>query len=215
MISFTMQRTTSSLILFILLSIPIFAQAQQKDWKETTANDGKVKLKHTVNVVKDKKGDNRVVGEYILKTTANIKLGKAEKLFRNADKYKDFLDNTEVSKNVGNTSKNDWLLYLFIDAPWPMPNADCVQRVTIARTEKELTVNCIAKPDAYPLQGEERMDISDSKFHFVENASGAVEVTITGKFSPMGPITKFLLETWFPKGPVDLLERILDKVNAQ
>jgi hypothetical protein len=42
-----------------------------------------------------------------------------------------------------------------------------------------------------------------------------VELTITGKFSPKGPITKLMLETWFPAGPVQLLDRLVQQINAQ
>lgn len=205
---------TSHIIVLMLAILPFVGAAQPADWKETTANNGKVRIKYTVDALKDKAGNERIVGQYSVKTTVNIKLHSAEKLLRNAAKYKDFLDNTEVSKSVGTTSKNEWLLYVYVDAPWPMPNADCVQRVTIARTDKELTVTCIAQPDAYPMQSEQRMDISDTKYHFIETAPGKVEVTITGKFSPMGPITKFLLETWFPNGPVTLMENLVKEINA-
>ncbi len=207
-------RTICRIALLMLITAPLFINAQPRDWKESTANDGKIKVKYIVEKVEDKAGDNLVIAEYIVKTTANIKLNKAEKLLRNANKYKEFLDNTEVSKNVGTTTKSDWLLYLLIDAPWPMPDADCVQRVTVNRTEKELTVNCVAAPDAYPLQGEKRMIISDTKFYFIEKSPGVVDVTVTTRFSPMGPITKFMLETWFPKGPVKLMERLLEQIKA-
>jgi hypothetical protein len=202
----------SSLVFILLFTLPLFTKAQHSDWKEATAKGGTVKVKYKVEAPKD--SDKAVVAQYWVKGNVNFKLDKAEKFLRNSANYKTFLDNTEVSKTVGTISKNEWLLYLFMDIPWPMPDADCVQQVSIARSSKELIVNAIAKPNAYPLQGEERMHLSDIKYHFVENAAGAVELTITGKFSPVGPITKFMLETWFPNGPVQLIERLEEQINA-
>lgn len=203
-------------IIFILvLAMPILVNAQQKDWKEALTNNGKVKVRYTVDALKDKSGNERIVAEYTVSTTAGISLNKAEKLLRNAANYKEFLDNTEVSKAVGTTSPNNWLIYMYIDAPWPVPNSDCVQQVTINRTEKELTVTMVSKPDAYPMQDHSRMEITDTEYSFIERAPGKVDITISGKFAPLGPVTKFLLETWFPKGPTALLERMIEQINKQ
>lgn len=210
-----MLRVINHMIIVLVLAMPILVNAQQKDWKESSTNNGKVKVRYTVDALKDNQGTERIIAEYTVTTTTGISISKAEKLLRDAANYKKFLDNTEVSKTVGTTSPNNWLIYMYIDAPWPVPNSDCVQQVTINRTEKELTVTMVSKPDAYPLQDDARMEISDTKYHFIEKAPGKVDVTITGKFAPMGPVTKFLLETWFPKGPTALLERLIEQINNQ
>jgi len=206
-------KAASQLVFALLIAFPILTSGQASGWKQTTAKNGKVQLKYKVEGLQG--SEDAVMAEYWVKGTVNVRLDKAEKFLRSSANYKTFLDNTVVSKTVGTISASEWLIYLFMDVPWPLPNADCVQQVSVSRTVKELVVTAVAKPNAYPLQGEERMSISDSKYHFIENAVGVVELTITGKFSPKGPITKFMLETWFPAGPVQLMDRLVQQINAQ
>lgn len=202
-------------IIFQIVLCQTICSAQQADWKEMTTKGGQVLVKYLIYSAPDSDGDDRVVAKYSATTDVSVELDAAEKFLRNSDNHKKVLDNTEVSKNVGAISKNEWLQYLYMDIPWPMPNADCVQQVTVTRTENELIVSAVSKPDAYPMQGEKRMDISDMKYHFVRKGPGIVELTISGHFAPIGSVSKFLLETWFPKGPEQLIERLIDQVNSQ
>lgn len=197
---------------FALLPLTLSAQGE---WKETTSKDGKIQIRYKIETVEDKNGEERMVIDYTATSTVKVDLNAAEKFLRNSENHKKVLDNTEVSKQVSAVSKNEWIQYLYMDIPWPMPNADCVQRVTVNRTTSELTVEAIAEPDAYPMQDEKRMDISDMKYHFKEKAPGNIQLSITGKFSPIGSVNKFLMETWFPKGPTGLVERLVEQINKQ
>ncbi|CAN5229735.1 hypothetical protein BH09BAC1_BH09BAC1_23640 [soil metagenome] len=201
-------------IVLLFMLLPILAIAQS-DWKQATSKNGKVRITYKLETVKGRDGSERVMAQYIAKGLVPVQLASAEKFLRNSANYKHFLDNTEVSKTVDTINANEWLLYLMMDIPWPMPDADCVQQVSVTKTEKELIVNAVAKPNAYALQGEERMEISDSKYHFVQNTSGAVELTVTGRFAPSSAVKKFMLETWFPNGPADLIDRLVKSINAQ
>ena len=208
-------RNVNYYALGLLLSLLPLTLSAQDGWTETTSKDGKVKVKYKIFNEVDNTGDERMVTEYTATSTVKVDLNKAEKFLRNSENHKKVLDNTEVSKQVGVISENVWLQYLYIDIPWPMPNADCVQRVTLKRAANELIVEAIAEPDAYPMQDEKRMDISNMKYHFVEKSPGVIQLSITGRFSPIGSVNKFLMETWFPKGPAGLVERLVAQINLQ
>ena len=199
----------------LLVLLPFVGKAQGNDWKEATSKNGKVYIRYQVSSVKDTDGEERAIAKYTATSKVDVDMDAAEKFLRRSENYKTILENTEVSKTVGTISENEWLLYLYMDIPWPFPDADCVQKVTVTRSERELIVSAVAKPDAYPLQDEQRMDISSIKYHFVKNDAGEIELTITGEFSPAGSINKFLLDTWFPKGPEASIDRLIEKVNAQ
>lgn len=200
-------------LLFALL--PFASEAQGNDWKEVTSPNGKVYIKYQVLSAKGNGDEDRAVAKYTASSVVNVNIDDAERFLRRSENYKTILENTELSKKVGTISENEWLLYLYMDIPWPFPDADCVQRVTVDRSEKELIVSAVAKPDAYPMQDEQRMNISSTKYHFIKKDNGEVELTLTGEFSPVGPINKFLLETWFPKGPEASIDRLVEQVNAQ
>lgn len=203
----------SVLLCVLSVSTIFYANAQDGDWKEETTKSGKVHVKYKVYTEKDKAGEERMVANYTATSIVSMDIDKAEKFLRNSENHKKVLDNTEVSKKVASISDDQWVQYLYMDIPWPMPNADCVQRVSVDRKGNELTVSVVAVPDAYPMQGEKRMDISDMKYHFVLKAPGSIELSITGRFSPIGSVNKFLMETWFPKGPEGLINRLVEEVN--
>jgi len=129
---------------------------------------------------------------------------------RDASNFKNFLENTKKSEKVKSLSENQWITYMFIDAPWPMANFDCVQKYTFSKIDNGFTLKGIVDANAYKAGDVERMEVYTIEYRFEKVNDTSNKLTLTANFKPTVSVPKFLLSGWFPNGPTKLLTGLLE-----
>ena len=114
--------TISSVLLFQNLTF-----SQEVEWIKKTSKDEKIAVNY--RIYNSAETDEQVI-EYETVTTEELDFNKCIKMMQEVTNHKDFSDDTEDSYKINDISENESLVYYFIDAPWPMPNADCVSIMT-------------------------------------------------------------------------------------
>lgn len=190
---------------FVFMLTTVLAFGQEGDWKTEVSKDGKVTVK---SHIEDTESGKHIF--YISQTTTNqVSLDQLEAFMRNSSNHKDFLENTEESKEVKKVDENSWIMYLYFDAPWPMPNSDAVQKFTVNRTASTLTITGKSSINDYKKTDVDRMSTNNISYQFVQKADKTIEITVTSDFEPIGSVPEFLLKSWFPKGPANIVKRLI------
>tara|TARA_B110000483_G_C18154617_1_gene526892 strand:+ start:158 stop:418 length:261 start_codon:yes stop_codon:yes gene_type:complete len=76
--------------------------------------------------------------------------------------------------------------------------------------QSEVVFRGVSAPDEHPRTSVNRMTINHVDYTFTDIGNGEIEILIKSKFSPANSAPEWLLETWFPDGPTDMLKRIVD-----
>ena len=139
------------LILFLFLIIALFASdtySQDTEWTLESSADGKTTVQSRVYYEEYNKGEEWKIIEYSA-TTTRVSLQNCVAVIQDASLHKLFFSNTEVSDKINDISENEFLIYYFYNAPWPLPNSDCVSRIRILPDilENKVTVSASAEPD--------------------------------------------------------------------
>jgi len=187
--------------------------AQEVDWKTEHSKDGRVEVNYLIKSEKNSVGEKVQIVEYeSTMISQSFSLNQGIALMKNVDLHKDFLQDTEQSYKIKDLSEDSWSVYYYINSIWPLPDTDCVAKV-IFEQENENTVSftSISTPNDYENKGVERMVLNDAKYTFETMPDSSVKITIWVKFQPVVNAPKWLLNTWFPKGPAEMLYR-LEKV---
>lgn len=194
-------------LILILCTTTLLAQ---RNWKTETSKDGKVIVKSEITSTEKGK-----IIHYIAETTTDISLEKAAEYLRDSNTHKNFLENTQESKEVQKITNDNWITYYYFDAPWPMPNSDAVQEFKLSKTNNSLTVSGISKPNAYKDSKVKRMDNYDISYHFEKLENKKTKLTITATFTPVSSVPKFLLKSWFPKGPAAIANKLITGISKK
>ena len=200
---------------YVLITLTILMHcagiAQDRNWTEEKSDDGKVTVKSDVESSVNEAGDDIKIIYYIAETTQKLDLEKAEKFMRNSSNYKLFWEHADESKEIKRISENEWIIYLYFDAPWPMPNTDCVHHMTFQDNgDKGFIVTAKPKPDAYEKKDVGRIQIYDAVFTFEDAGNGLTHLKLDVKFSPVGDPPKWMLNAWLPDGPIGIVTRLLE-----
>lgn len=202
-----------TMLLAIFIASNSILIAQNDEWQTETTKNG-TEVKYQLGSRTNADGDEQLVVQYVATKKVTVDINKAATFLNNAKNYVLFLQHVDDTRNVGRRSNGSWVLYQYIDPPWPMPSADCVQEVSVTnRSSDQLTVFLTAAPGAYKKGDVERMDLSDMEFRFKKLSGNTVEITITSKFAPIGSPPKFLMNTWFPGGPEGIIDRLVEQIN--
>lgn len=192
---------------------PATATAQEDgEWNHKTTNSG-MQIKYRYDSRTNADGDDQLVVKYEAIKTVEVDIDKAAAFLNTGSNYQKFLDHVEETKNVGSEKGDGWFLYQYIDPPWPMPEADCVQQVEVISKGNEVTVTLTTATDAYELKDVDRMELSDMTIKFKRLKNGSVEINIYNHFAPVGSPPKFLMNTWFPGGPEKMIDRLVEQIN--
>lgn len=193
-------------MIFLLLIFSSTALSQERKWTQANSKDGTVSVKYEIT----KDDSERTVVYYEGKTSFLGSIENYKALMSNSSRYQEFLEYTEESKEIERSSSSEWLMYLYFDQPWPLPNSDCVHRVYLKDTLSN-GFNIVATTDeeAYPKQDVKRMEVYDVSYSFIEQ-EGQIVFTIKAKFTPVGSLPKWMLVSWFPEGPAGIMRRIIE-----
>lgn len=155
-------------------------------------------------------GEMGTLVKWKLTATKKIDYQKCVKTIMNVKLHKKLFLHCEESKILSSTDSS-YLVYYYYDNPWPAPNMDNI-RTTIFKKDsvnKIFIYEQISTPDKYEKQDVERLKISNIKYRLEKLKNGYTKFYIEEMFLPQGA-PMFLVKSFFPEGPVDFLERIIE-----
>lgn len=204
-------------LLFLSFFIQFNIQAQDSEWDKQFSKDGKIEVLSKISKESDKDGNNIQIIEYKVTTEVDLELNKCVSAVSNIENHKDFYSDTQISKKIKDLSDNESLVYFFIDSQWPLPNSDCVSIMSIAENKaaKYAEITLIAVPEKYEMKDVKRMSLSETTFSFNEREDGLVVFQIKSKFSPVINAPSWLIKSWFPDGPIEMTENIIEIIKSQ
>ncbi|GAB5557913.1 MAG: hypothetical protein SchgKO_21260 [Schleiferiaceae bacterium] len=196
----------NKIIILALLPLNLFAQLE---WNRETTDDG-VEVAYAVEekVMDD---DERQVIHYTATWTAPGDYEKAAAYFQNFSNHSKFLANTEESYEIKEVVESEeWLIFYYLDPPWPLPNSDCITRVHRKDSEGLIDFSGQSAPDAHP-RTEDLDRMTYNRFHYTFQKVGEdkVKISIESSFSPQVNVPSFLFGTFFPDGPAKIIKGIL------
>lgn len=198
-------------VLSCLLSLNFFGFSQEKNWTVDKSKDGNVTVKSRIEEGKNKSGDDIKIMYYVVEKVGKLTLGQAEKYLRNSANYKFILESTIESREIKKISEDEWQMYLFFDAIWPMPKSDCVQQVVFERSGKngfKIKAEVISAPGFKT--GVERVSIYSTLYEVEKINEKEIKLVLTVTSSPVINPPKFLIKPWFPKGPAGMVTRFFE-----
>ena len=122
-----------------------------------------------------------------------------------------FMDGTEHVRRIADLPGGDWVTYYFYNSPWPMPDADVITRYKLVEepSKKRFILTGTPAPEMYPEQDVPRMKHNYTKYTITDLGDGRVEVVMYSKSIPLVSIPKWVIATWIPDGPADMLNGIV------
>lgn len=209
MLTKTIQYSIAILLLLVLQQKDI--SAQYEDWNKQTSKDGKVVVLSNFSEEKDEDGNEVQIMEYIATTTADLTLDQCIKMMSNVSLQKDFYKDTEECIVLDTLSDNEWIIYYYIDSSWPLPDSDSVCKMTFTENKEEKTAiyHIDAIEGKYEMKDVRRMKISNNTYTFKVVGDNKVSVEFHSRFSPVVNAPQWLVKTWFPDGPVEIIENIV------
>lgn len=199
-------------ILCLLSSvIPASLLAQTKSWITETTDNGSVTVKSCISERTDEKGSVLPLIEYIATTTVSVDQQQCISLIKDVSKHKAFLRDVKVSTMVKTISANEWVVYYSFHAPWPFSDYDCVTKMTfLDDTAKNTAVfSLAAAPSMYKSTNEDRLNYYYITYTFKDLGNGNIEITITGKMSPLIKVPRWMLKASMPGHPTEILRKIV------
>lgn len=193
------------IFIFILFVISYNASSQDSNWITKTTKDGKTTVKY--NIEKEEKGTHFY---YTAQRNVNASLDELDSYFSNSTNHKNFLENTPESEEVEKISDNEWIIYYYFDAPWPMPDNDVVAKISRVKEGNKLIFTASAISNDYRKTKINRITDYRFVYEFEKIDNETTKITISADYIPAVSVPKFLIRTWFPEGPA----RIVSKLGA-
>jgi hypothetical protein len=195
-------------IVLTFISSNIFAQTSE--WTTEKTEDGEITVTSKISKrIDDIDGEVQLI-EYVATTIANVSLQSCISIMKDISKHKEIL-NEEVSEMIQTISDNEWLVYYYFDAPWPIPNSDCVTKMSFSEDliNKIATFTIIAEPSSYGLTNVKRLTYYNIFYTFKDLENGSVEITSTAKLTPVFQAPEWIVKNFFPDGPARYIQRLL------
>lgn len=198
------------LIGIILTFISSNMFAQKSEWTTEKTEDGTITVTSKISKRTDHIDGEVQLIEYVATTTANVSLQSCISIMKDISKHKEIL-NEEVSEMIETISDNEWLVYYYFDAPWPIPNSDCVTKMSFSEDliNKSATFTIIAEPSSYGLTNVKRLTYYNIYYTFKDLENGSVEITSTAKLTPAVQAPDWIVKNFFPDGPARYIQRLL------
>ncbi len=200
------------IIMIVGFLVSLNAIAQEDGWKTETLKGGKLTVKSKIVSQKVNNKEKNVI-YYVVETTADFDLEKAEMFMRNSANYKKFLESVTKSIEVKKVSANSWISYVYFDNSWPVSDVDCVQKFDLTKTDNGFSVSGKAVPNEYEKKDIDRINLYDVVYKFEKTADKKTKLTITAIFCSGASIPKLLLKSWLPDGPAGIATRLVNEVS--
>jgi hypothetical protein len=195
-------------IILTFISSNIFAQTSE--WTTEKTEDGKISVTSKISKRTDDIDGEVQLIEYVATTTANVSLQSCISIMKDISKHKEIL-NEEVSEMIQTISDNEWLIYYYFDAPWPIPNSDCVTKMIFSEDviNKIASFTITAEPSSYAQSNVKRLTYYNVSYTFKDLENGSVEITSTAKLTPAVQAPDWIVKNFFPDGAARYLQRLL------
>jgi hypothetical protein len=131
-------------------------------------------------------------------TVANADLKGAVALFKDVASYAETFNNADC-RLLESLDEDTWLIYEFVDNPWPVADSDRVSQVTYQHDQEGMVVfRFYATPDAYPDQGVARQECYDVSYTITDLGDGRIELHERGEAITPVRVPDWLLKSAFP-----------------
>ena len=209
------ERVKAGLIVLCILLLNVNISAQEPGWKKVATKDGKVTVSYTFTDSIDQSGKKFNVLEYEAVTTARASLGKCRKVLMDDPKHMEFMEGTQDVKRVMDLPGGEWVTYYFLNSRWPMPDSDVITRYRLVDdpSGKSFVLTGTPAPDLYPVGEVARTEHNITKYTLTDLGNGMVELVMYSKSIPLVSVPKWLIATWIPDGPADMLNGIIRLAN--
>lgn len=199
----------------LILTNSLFAQTE--DWKKETSKDGKIEIEYHISDRLDKDGEEVQLIEYVATTITDLNLEQCVKTMRNVASHKQFMGNTEESIELETISENEWLAYYFFEPPWPMPDNDCVMKVSLEELEDERSIvfKGVSEPKHIAMKDVKRLEHYEYEYSFTEKATNEIEFSIAVRLTPVSSAPNWMMKSWFPKGPTEFMEKFITLASTK
>lgn len=144
--------------MIVCFLVSLNAIAQEDGWKTESLKGRKLTVKSKIVPQKINNKEKNVI-YYVVETTTDFDLEKAETFMRSSANYKKFLESVTKSVEVKKVSANSWISYIYFDNSWPVSDVDCVQKFELTKTDNGFSVSGKAVPTEY-----EKKDVGPYKF---------------------------------------------------
>lgn len=197
------------LTLFLFFSLQAI-NAQEAEWKTKVTKDGLVSVKYRVYNQIEEGSEKAQIIEYEALTIANASLEACVSIMSVEANHKAIMEGTEEARRIEDLPGGEWITYYYYKPPWPMPPADIITRYKVEedRSKKQVRLIGTPAPDMYPLQDVDRMEHNHTKYIFTDLGEGEVEIVMYSWAIPLISAPKWLIKTWFPNGPADMVRGI-------
>lgn len=196
-------------LIFGLLNLVFTINAQDKEWINTISKDGTTKVNYTVYYIKDEADKKQQILEYESEITANATLEQCVNAIRNADLHIQFLTDAKQSKLIEQISENEWTVYYYFNAIWPLSDYDSATKVVQENiSENEVKITSVAAVDAYKDNGVGRLQINDAVYTFTKIDKTTTNIKLWVSVQPTIQAPKWLIKTQFPKLPAGIMQKL-------
>lgn len=189
----------------IFLHLNLFAQ----EYKTEKTKDGQITVKSRVSKRSDENGKAVQLIDYVA-TTAEVSLANCIAVLKDIPKHKVFLGEKE-SKVIKAIAENESIIYYYFSPPWPMPDFDCVNIMKFSEEEdkKSASFRITSAPTLFETTDVTRLSYYDATYAFKNLGNGKVEITLSLKMTPTVQAPDWLVRTYFPNGPADIVRGIV------
>lgn len=203
-----LNKTLFFFCLCLFIQINLFGQ--NEEWKQQFSDDGKIEVLSKFSKERNADGEEFQVIEYVSSMIIDYPLEDCLAIIKNVDNHKEFYSDTETSDKIKEISDTECLVYFYIDSPWPLPNSDCVSIMTFSENLEEGSAqfNLIAHPNEMEMKDVKRMTFSETVYSFKRTKDQKILFEMKSKFSPVVNAPTWLVKSWFPDGPVEIMENI-------
>lgn len=198
-------------IIFIMaLCCLVFSlDAQDKEWINAVSRDGKTKVDYTVYYIEDAAGKKQQILEYEAEIKAAATLDQCVQLMRNVNLHTQFLTDAKQSKLIEQINDNEWTVYYYFNAIWPLSDYDSATKVIQENiNESEVKITSVAAVDAIEDKGVGRLKINESIYTFTKIDDTTTNIKLWVKVAPTIQAPKWLIKTQFPKLPAGIMEKM-------
>lgn len=201
------------IILLVFVSLVNVLSAQTNKWRlnrEEVYNSEQTAVHTCFPKVTNNAGEEEVVFNWKLSSIQQADFDRCVKTIKNTVLHKKIYD-CKTSELVNQTDDSTKVVYYLFKTPWPMPDTDLVRTIS-ERFENDNQVfisKHVSTPGAYQEMGKKRLQVSAIHFKLEKISETEIRFELQGEFIPVG-VPVALAKTWFPKGPVKIVENIVD-----
>lgn len=158
---------------------------------------------------KNNADEEEIVFQWKLHSLQRADFEECVKVLKDTELHKQIYD-CKTSEQINQTDSIK-VVYYYFKTPWPMPDSDLVRTISekIEHDNQVFISDHVCTPKAYQDKGKKRLQVSSIHYKLERLSDTEIRFEIQGEFIPVGvPVT--LAKTWFPKGPVKIVEKIVE-----